>query len=130
MIYFCCPTITPHHPGTRPTLPELLKFTCTDGRVVNIPEEIGTKYAPFGVFLMNDSTGHEVKMIAHKNLNNAERINIEILLKWLTGRGKVPVTWTTLVEVLHDSGLSALAVEIEAVKCSASELINCTGHIL
>ena len=122
LIYFCCPTITPHHLGTRPTLPELLKF--------NIPEEIGTKYLQFGVFLMNDITGHEVEMIAHKNLNDAERITIEILQKWLTGRRKVPVTWTTLVEVLHDSGLSALAVEIEAVKCSASELINCTGHIL
>jgi len=24
-------------------LPELLKFTCTDGRVVNIPVEIATK---------------------------------------------------------------------------------------
>ena len=58
-----------------------------------------------------------VKIIAHKNLNNAEQINTEILQEWLTGRGKKPVTWTTLVEVLRDIELSTLAGDIEAVKC-------------
>jgi len=130
MICFCCPTITPHHPGTRPTLPELSRFTCTDGRVINIPVEIGTKYVSFGTFLLDDSTGSRVKMTAHKHLNDAERINTEILQEWLTGRGKQPVTWATLVEVLHDIKFSTLAYEIEAVKCSASELINCTGQVL
>ena len=55
--------------------------------------------------------------MAHKHLNDAEQINTEILQEWLTGRGKQPVTWATLIEVLRDIKLSALASEIEAVKC-------------
>ena len=112
---FCCT------PGTKPTLPELLKFTCTDKRVVNIPVEIATKYVEFGTFLLDDRNGSRVKIMARKHHYDAERINTEILQEWLTGRGKQPVTWATLVEVLYDIELSTLAGEIEAVKCPVSK---------
>ena len=78
--------------------------------------EIGTKYVQFGTFLLVDSTGSRIETMAHKHLNDAERINTEILKEWLTGRGKQPVTWATLIEVLRDIELSILADEIEAVK--------------
>ena len=55
--------------------------------------------------------------MARKHHYDAEQINIEILQEWLTGRGKQPVTWPTLVEVLRDIELFALACEIEAVRC-------------
>ena len=55
--------------------------------------------------------------MARKHHYDAEQINIEILQEWLTGRGKQPVTWATLVEVLRDIELFALACEIEAVRC-------------
>ena len=57
--------------------------------------------------------------MAHKHLNDAERINTEILQEWLTGRGKQPVTWATLTDILRDIELSTLAGEIKAVKCPA-----------
>ena len=60
--------------------------------------------------------------MARKHHYDAEEINTEILHEWLTGRGKQPVTWTTLVEVLRDTELSTLAGEIEAVKCSRTSL--------
>ena len=47
---------------------------------------------------------------------NAERINTEILWEWIAGRGKKPVTWGTLIEVLRDIELCTLASEIAAVK--------------
>ena len=91
---------------------------CADKRVLNIFEEVGTEYVQFGTFLLVDSTGARVKNMAHKNLNDPERINIAILQEWLIGRGKQPVTWTTLVEVLRDIKLATLANDIEAVfKC-------------
>ena len=62
--------------------------------------------------------------MAHKHLNDAERINIEILKQWLTGRGKQPVTWATLIEVLHDIKLSTLANDIEAVFKCPSRLVS------
>ena len=49
-----------------------------------------------------------------------ERINTEILREWVTGRGKKPVTWETLTEVLRDIELCALASEIEAVKSKSA----------
>ena len=108
---------TTHNPDTKPTLQDLLKFTCTDGGAINIPIEVGTKYVGFSVFLLDDLNGARVKIMAHHHLNKAEQINTEILQEWLTGRGKQPVTWATLVEVLRDIELSILAGQIEAVKC-------------
>ena len=105
------------NPGTKPTLPELLRFTCTDKRVVNIPVEIATKYVQFGTFLLDDRNGSRVKIMTHKHHYDAEQINMEIIQEWLAGRGKQPVTWATLVEVLYDIELSTLAVEIETIKC-------------
>ena len=107
---------TTYTPGTKPTLQELLRFTCIDGSVINIPVEIGTKYVKFSTFLLDDSNGSRVKIIARKHHYDAEEINTEILKEWLTGRGKKPVTWATLVDILRDIELSALASEIEAVK--------------
>ena len=89
----------------------------SDGKVVSIPVQIATNYVQFGTFLLNDRNGSKVKIIACKNHYDAEQINTEILQEWLTGRGKKPVTWTTLVKVLRDIELSTLAGDIKAVKC-------------
>ena len=104
-------------PDTKPSLQELLKFICTDGRVISVPVEIGTKYVQFGAFLLDDRNGSRVKVIAHKHLNDAEQISTEILQEWLIGSGKQPVTWATLVKVLRDIRLFTLADEIKADKC-------------
>ena len=119
LICLCYPT-NASHVGTEPTLPELLNFTCTDGRVVNIPVAIGIEYVHFGICLLNDTNGSKVSNMAHKHSKDAERINTEILQEWITGRGKQPVTWATLVEVLRDVKRSVLAHDIEAVKCPAT----------
>ena len=70
-------------PDTNPNLPELLKFTRTDGRVISIPVEIGVKYFEFGIFILDDQSGSRVKIIASKHQNVAKQINIEILQEWL-----------------------------------------------
>ena len=71
------------------------------------------KYQDFGLFLLEDDNRQRVKAIAHSYQNNAEEINKEILEQWITGRGKQPVTWKTLTEVLRDIELTTLAEEIE-----------------
>ena len=57
-----------------------------------------------------------VNSIAHKHKNDTEKINGEIIQEWIAGKGKHPVTWKTLTEMLRDSELNTLAGEIEAVK--------------
>ena len=116
LLCFCCPGTTYHHPGTKLTLPELLSF--------NIPAKVGTKYSKFGTFLLDDGDGSRVKAIAHKHHKDAEEINTEILQEWLTGMGKQPVTWATLLEVLRHIDLKKLAGEIKAVKCLVGESIS------
>jgi len=113
------------NPGTKPTLPELLKFTCTDGGVISIPVQIATKYVQFGALLLDDRDGARVRIMEHKHLNNSEQINTEILREWLTGSGKLPVEWVTLVEVLNDIQLSILAGEITTSKCRSNKWIAC-----
>ena len=69
------------------------------------------------MFLLDDPNGTKVDNIECKHGGDPERINTEILRKWTTtGRGKKPVTWETLTEVLRDIELGALANEIEIMK--------------
>jgi len=83
--------------------------------------EVATKYVQFGTFLLDDRNGSRVKIMARKHHYDTEQINIEILQEWLTGRGKRPVTWATLVEVLHDIELSTLAGDISTSKCHSEQ---------
>ena len=107
-----------------PTMLELIRFRGRERRI-NIPQEISTKYTLFGILLLEDSTGTKVCNIEHKHGKDAEQINTEILEEWLKGRGKQPVSWRTLIEVLHDVKLSNLASDIEAVKVQSSSLETC-----
>ena len=95
---------------------ECIRFRGRERRI-NIPQEIGIKYYQFGLLLLEDDTGARIQVLIHKHMKDAEQINIEILQQWLAGRGKHPITWKILTEVLYDIELSTLAREIEAVKC-------------
>ena len=107
--------------ASTPTIPELLKFTCADNTKINITKEIGDEYKCFGIFLLQDLKGQKVKTIKSKHQSDPSQINTEILEEWLAGKGKQPVTWATLVEVLCDTELYSLANVISTVKCPNSE---------
>ena len=108
LLFICC------HYTDRPTVLECTRFPGKQ-RTINIPQEIGSNYYYFGLHLLDDPNGTRVHNI-ERDYREIERINTEILREWATGRGKKPVTWETLIEVLRDIELSALASEIEAVK--------------
>ena len=98
-----------------PTVLDCIRFRGRE-KTINIPREIGSNYYYFGLHLLNDPNGTRVCSMEIKYNQDAERINTEIVREWATGRGKKPVTWETLTEVLRDIQLCALASEIEAVK--------------
>lgn len=45
--------------------------------------------------------GGRIRSIAHKYMNDAEQISMEVFQQWITGRGKHPVTWKTITQVFH-----------------------------
>lgn len=99
----------------KPTLVECMRFPGRERRI-NIPLEIGLYYVMFGVLLLGDHFGKKIQIFARKHDSDAELINMDILQEWIDGRGRCPVTWTTLTEVLRECDLSVLASEIEASK--------------
>ena len=85
---------------------------------INIPQEIGVKYQDLGSQLLDDPTGVKVDSMEHKHGRDSLQINTAILKEWLRGQGRRPVSWRTLIEVLRDIELHALAGVIEEA-CSA-----------
>ena len=99
---------------------ELVRFRGRERRI-SIPQKVSTKYPQFGILLLEDTNGAKVRNMEHKHQKDAEQINTEILQEWVSGRGRLPVSWTTLTEVLQDVELSELASDIEAVKLQTTD---------
>ena len=100
--------------GSRPDLSELVQFRART-RSINIPQEVGGHYNDFGYILLK---GHmrQMQHIIHMYQEKPEHVNLHILLHWLEGKGRKPVTWRTLVYSLKDIGLDVLAREIQDAK--------------
>ena len=96
----------------KPDLVKLLSFPGKSGSNIDISEQIGTKYFKFGVLLLNDKTGAEVSAIIKEHRENAAEINLEILRRWIGGKGQ-PLSWDTLISVLQSIGLETLASDIK-----------------
>ena len=80
-----------------------------DGRIerINIAKRIGISHsAEFGGQLLEMENVNMVNEIIKENPKTA---NIQILWQWLNGKGKKPVTFRTLIDVLHDIDLTELA---------------------
>ena len=65
-----------------------------------------------GTLLLNDDNYAITSSIAAQFHYNTFEINFEVLTRWIQGKGKDPVTWETLVDVLKCIMLSGLAREI------------------
>ena len=63
------------------------------------------------MLLLEDS----VCNIANYCRDHPEKMNWDILEEWINSKGKQPMTWVTLVDILQDTGLTNLANEITAV---------------
>ena len=97
--------------GERPNLLKILSFPGKN-ESINIPKQISTNYSMFGILLLNDKTGAEVRTITTKFHEDADQINLEILRLWIEGKGK-PLSWDVLIDVLKGIGLKSLAKDID-----------------
>ena len=97
--------------GSRPDLSELVRFRARK-RNINILQEVGHRYKRFGRELLRGRM-RRVRPIMHVYREQPEHINLHILLEWLEGEGRRPVTWGTLVQTLENIRLYRLAREIQ-----------------
>ena len=67
------------------------------GATINVIQRIGVNYFKFGIFILKDSSMMLVRALESQHLLNAEDITKAILLRWLEGKGKTPVSWATLI---------------------------------
>ena len=97
--------------GTKPSMKEL-----TSLEDVHIIERIGVDYRDIGIELLNDIHGTILPTIEKDQLGKTGAIMAEIFRRWLAGKGRQPVTWQTLVDVLRDTAkLHSLADDIVSV---------------
>ena len=92
-----------------PTLPQLSTGP-RDG--IRIIRRIGANYHSLGILLLKDNDGTITDAIITAHPHKPENITCDILSKWLQGQGRQPVTWATLMTVLHEIELSELAQDI------------------
>ena len=85
----------------------------TQSGTVNVVQQIGRYYSTLGPLLLKDITGAITAAIVSQYQLNADAINQAILTRWLVGQGKQPVSWSTLIDVLKDTGLSEMAKMIK-----------------
>lgn len=81
---------------------------------VDIAEKIGADYKHFGTLLLNDNDGSKVNNIEMSKRGDPTEIAAEIFEQWLQGRGRMPVTWQTLIKCLRDMKRIVLADAIES----------------
>ena len=98
---------------SKPSFTELLEF---GGKNVDLIRQIGRDYYTFGVIILRDDTGTRLANLEAQYQGDAYSINRAILTKWLNGEGMKPTTWATLVTVLKESRLNALAEDVSSVK--------------
>ena len=96
----------------RPTLPHLLDFRTKSGSI-NVIQQVGTHYTDLGVLLLQDDSGEITQAFKKQYHHDAYDINREILQQWIQGKGKMPVQWSTLIEVLKKIRHSVLAYTLE-----------------
>ena len=99
----------------RPTLNKLLVLKGRDKESLRIIERIGDRYYELGTHLLRDDHGALLKTIEADANGKVERINREILTKWINGEGIEYVNWGTLVHALRvGPKLNTLADDIVA----------------
>ena len=88
-------------------MPMLTNFPGKTG-YINVATEIGMQYCMVGNTLLNDERGAIVPAIVSEHRGNAEQINMDILSRWVQGKGIDDRTWRGLLGVLqaHCPGLA------------------------
>ncbi len=99
------------HVGDRPKMTQLRSFKLRTGKTIDFASNIVLDYRKVGQLLLEGSNDVDILETSHHH--ETKDIADRILKDWLSGKGKLPVTWGTLIDVIEESGLSSLVYDIE-----------------
>ena len=89
--------------------------------LINIAQEIGkNRRKDFGFALLGTRKRKIIEEITREDSSTANKV---IILEWLLGKGKTPVTSRVLVDALHEIGMNELADEI-TLTCEALNILD------
>ena len=108
-------------PDTQPTLQQLTYMVTPSGKEVRIIENIAAMWKTVGILFNFDRTGYTIDLIdVHHDIEHyighpSKPIACctNMMKLWLRGRGRKPISWATLVEVLRNTRFNTLANEVE-----------------
>ena len=83
---------------------------------INIIQRMGTSYEKLGMFLLEDDNGDIVDSLKEACHQDPIQITTAVYKKWISGTGRKPVTWQTLVDVLREIDLNRVALHSESSK--------------
>ena len=90
----------------------IIEFKKRNGEMINILAKMGADYYQFGLKLLEDNDGNIMEDIIENCNGKPGRIKRQIVIDWVRGKGKKPITWETLAEVVSKMGLAVLAKDI------------------
>ena len=80
---------------------------------LNNIQRTSTSYTKLGMYLLDDDNCDIVEGLKDKYHHDPVEIVTAVYKMWVSGTGRKPATWQTLVGVLRDIELNSLADDIE-----------------
>lgn len=108
-----------------PTISELMLLRSPYGKELSIIKQIAADWLTIGHLIMTEAT---TKVIS-KTYHDSNDCCTEMMTRWLGGKGRQPVTWATLINVLKETKFSVLGHDLEIILLSPRKCMTCEKKI-
>ena len=102
--------------GSKPKLDQFTALQTKRKKVINVFVKISTDYERFGTRLLEDDDGTLVDSVKGTT-RHTRHVTRDIVIRWLSGAGRQPVTWQTMINVLNEIRLTELASSLHKTLC-------------
>lgn len=100
---------------------QLIQLVAQNGESISIRDHLAPHWEDLFLcmgFEPAEENDRMIEVVRRNNAGNVKDACRDVLLKWLAGNGRKPVTWTTFIDVLQDMQESTLAAKIKAALTS------------
>ena len=94
----------------QPTLNQIDRVEGING-AIKIIERVAARWKQVATRLHFE--GHDIQRIDTDNSKSCIDACRTVFIEWLKGKGRMPITWETLINVLKEAGFSEIASDLE-----------------